>query len=98
MGLYRPNFISPLSDYVRQTELPRGWKVPKFTKFASNTSESTVEYVSRYQTEVSDIANNENLKMKYFPNSLTKNAFTWSTTLPPHRVQTWSQLERLFHE
>ena len=33
-----------------------------------------------------------------FSSSLTKNAFTWFTTLPPQSVHTWAQLERLFHE
>lgn len=51
-------------DFVLQTELPRGWKVPKFTKFAGNTEESTVEHVARYQTDVDHIANNEELKLK----------------------------------
>jgi len=36
--------------------------------------------------------------MKYFPSSLTKNAFAWFTTLPPHSMFTWSQLEKAFHE
>ena len=36
--------------------------------------------------------------MKFFPNSLTKNAFTWFTTLPPHSIHNWNQLERIFHE
>ncbi|XP_058775744.1 uncharacterized protein LOC131650018 [Vicia villosa] len=57
-----------------------------------------VEHVARFQTEVGDISNNENLKMKYFPNSLMKNAFTWFTTLPPQSLQSCNQLERLFHE
>ncbi|XP_058778195.1 uncharacterized protein LOC131652365, partial [Vicia villosa] len=98
VGLHRPNFVSPLSEYVRQTELPRGWKIPKFTKFAGETGESTVEHIARFQTEAGELANNENLKVKYFPSSLTKNAFTWFTTLPPQSVFSWSQLERLFHE
>ncbi|XP_058727724.1 uncharacterized protein LOC131599348, partial [Vicia villosa] len=98
VGLHRPNFISPLSEYVRKTELPRGWKVPKFTKFAGETGESTVEHIARFQTEAGEIANNENLKMKYFPSSLTKNAFTWFTTLAPQSLFSWNQLERLFHE
>src|SRR4051812_34262749 len=98
VGLHRPNFASPLSEYVRQTELPRGWKVPKFTKFAGETGESTVEHIARFQTEAGEIANNENLKMKYFPSSLTKNAFTWFTTLSPQSLFSWNQLERLFHE
>src|SRR3954466_14556303 len=98
VGLHRPNFVSPLSGYIRQTELPRCWKVPKFTKFAGETGESTVEHIARFQTEAGEIANNENLKMKYFPSSLIKNAFTWFTTLAPQSLFSWSQLERLFHE
>ncbi|WJX24020.1 hypothetical protein P8452_13183 [Trifolium repens] len=98
IGMHRPHFVSALSEYVLQTELPRGWKIPKFTKFAGDTSESTVEHITRYLTEAGDLANNENLRMKYFPNSLTKNAFTWFTTLPPHSIFNWNQLERVFHE
>lgn len=98
MGLHRPHFISPLLEYVRLLELPKGWKVLKFTKFVEDTNELTVEHVARYQIDADDIVNNENLKMKNFLNSLTKNSFTWFTTLPPHSIQSWSQLERVFHE
>jgi len=98
IGLHSPNFVSPLSEYVLQTELPRGWKIPMFTTFASDTSESIIENITRYLTEARDIANKENLRLKFFPNSLTKNAFTWFTTLAPHSIQHWTQLERLFHE
>src|ERR1044072_8660167 len=80
-GIRRPNYASPIADYVMHTDLPRGYKVPQFTKFAGDTNESTVEHVARYLTEAGDIANNENLRIKYFPSSLTKNAFTWFTTL-----------------
>ncbi|KAK2428816.1 hypothetical protein QL285_027304 [Trifolium repens] len=90
IGMHRPHFVSALSEYVLQTELPRGWKIPKFTKFAGDTSESTVEHIARYLIEAGDLANNENLRMKYFPNSLTKNAFTWFTTLPPHSIFKWN--------
>ncbi|XP_050896051.1 uncharacterized protein LOC127102756 [Lathyrus oleraceus] len=75
-----------------------GLKVPKFTKFNGDTEESTVEHVARYHTEAGDIENNEDLKLKYFPSSLTKKAFTWFRMLPPQSVQTWTQLKRLFHE
>lgn len=64
MGLQRPNYTSPLSEYVLQTELPRGWKVPKFTKFVGDTNDSTVKHIARYLTEVGDIANNNNLRMR----------------------------------
>ena len=97
-GFRRPNYTSHIIDYIMQTELPRGVKVPKFTKFAGDTSESTVEHIARYLTEAGDIENDENLRIKYFPSSLTKNTFTWFTTLPPGSVDTWPYLERLFHE
>ncbi|CAJ2657252.1 unnamed protein product [Trifolium pratense] len=97
-GCRRPNFVSAFNEYVLQTELPRGWKVPKYTKFAGDTNESTVEHIARYLAESGNLANNENLRMKYFPNSLTKNAFTWFTTLPPNSIHSWAQLERTFHE
>ncbi|XP_057444650.1 uncharacterized protein LOC130736894 [Lotus japonicus] len=72
----RPHFVSAFTEEVLDAELPRGWKVPKFTKFSGDSGESTVEHVARYQIEAGDLAINENLKMKYFPSSLTKNAFT----------------------
>jgi len=96
--MHRPNFVSPLSELVLQSEFPRGYKIPKFTKFAGDTSESTVEHIARYLTEAGDLANDENLRLKFFPNSLTKYTFTWFTTLAPHLIQHWIELERLFHE
>ena len=88
----------PYQKYVLIEELPRGWKIPKFSKFGEETNESTAEHIAHYLTEVGDITNNENFKMKYFPSSLTKNAFTWLTTLPSQSIFTWSQLEKAFHE
>ena len=75
MGLDRPNFVSALSEYVLETDLPRNTKIPKFTKFTGETNESTVEHIARYLMEAGDMANNENLRMKYFPSSLTKKCF-----------------------
>ena len=64
---HRPNFASPLSEYILQTDLPPRGKVPKFTKFSGDTTESTVEHVARYLIEAGEIENNENLRIKYFP-------------------------------
>jgi hypothetical protein len=36
--------------------------------------------------------------MKYFPNSLTKTAFTLFKPLPPHSIFNWNKLEKAFHE
>lgn len=91
-------FVSAFPNIVLQIELPRGWKVPKFSKFVGEVSELTVEHIARYQIECGDLANNEYLKMKYFPSSLTKNAFTRFTTLPPNSIHSSIQLQRVFHE
>ncbi|XP_050916362.1 uncharacterized protein LOC127131484 [Lathyrus oleraceus] len=97
-GLRRPNYTSALSKYILQAEAPPRTKIPKFTKFSGDTTESTVEHVARYLIEVGDMLNNENLRIKFFPSSLTKIAFTWFTTLPQCSIHTWNQLERMFHE
>ncbi|XP_016168708.1 uncharacterized protein LOC107611275 [Arachis ipaensis] len=74
------------------TEVPRGVKNPKvITKFAGEVEESTTEHVARYLVEIENLANDENLKMKFFPSSLTKNAFTWFSNLRPNSIMTWNQ-------
>ena len=81
-----PYFVSVFLYYILQSELPRGYKVPKFLKFAGELEESIVEHVVYFQIACGDLAIVEFLKMKYFPSSLTKNAFTWFTTLPPNSI------------
>ncbi|XP_050919338.1 uncharacterized protein LOC127136868 [Lathyrus oleraceus] len=97
-GLRRPNYISPLFEYILQAEAPPRAKIPKFTKFSRDTIESTVKDVARYLIEAKDISNNESLRIKFFPSSLIKNAFTWFATFPQSSILTWNQLERMFHE
>ena len=61
--------------------------------------ESTVKHLSCYLTEAGVITNNENLRlMFFFPNSQTEKSFTWFTTLAPHSIQHWTQIEWLFYE
>src|ERR1051325_4323576 len=94
----RPTYSSLLSEYILHTENPRGWKIPKYSKFGGETGESTVEHIARYLTKSGVMANNEGSRVKHFPSSLTKAAFTWFTTLPPDSIDSWSKLEKLFHE
>ncbi|XP_050878733.1 uncharacterized protein LOC127082536 [Lathyrus oleraceus] len=98
LGFCQPNYTYPITELVLQTELPKGWKFPKFTKFVGDATDSTVEHIARYTTKVMDMTNNENLRLRYFPSSLTKNAFTWFTMLPPNSINDWNQLEKLLHK
>lgn len=59
IGLHILNFVSAMSEYMLQIELPRGWKILKFTKFSDDTSESTVEHMAHYLTKERDLENNE---------------------------------------
>ena len=91
-------FASPFPYEVQAMDMPRGYKIPKFTKFAGEMGESNVEHVARFTLECGDLAASEALKMKLFPSSLTKEAFSWFTTLTPNSIRSWVQLERQFHE
>ncbi|XP_050897674.1 uncharacterized protein LOC127104533 [Lathyrus oleraceus] len=84
-GLRTPDYTSPLAEYVLQTDAPLRTKIPKFTKFVRDTTEYIIEHVARYLIEAGDMSNNENLRMKFFPSSITKNAFTWSQLCPKIR-------------
>ncbi|XP_016185987.1 uncharacterized protein LOC107627674 [Arachis ipaensis] len=73
----QPHFVSAFPQVVQMTKVPRGVKNPMIiTKFAGKVGESTTEHVARYYVEIGNLANDENLKMKFFPSSLMKNAFT----------------------
>ena len=85
---HQPYFVFVFPDYVLQSELPRGYKIPKFSKFTKKLRESTIEHATQYQIECGELAIDEFFKMKYFPSSLMKNAFTWFTTLPPNSIYT----------
>ncbi|XP_020999705.1 uncharacterized protein LOC110281638 [Arachis duranensis] len=94
----QPHFVSAFSQVVQMAEVPRGVKNPKIvTKFAGEVGESTAEHVARYLVEIGNLATDENLKMKFFSSSLTKNAFTWFSNLRPNSITTWNQLETAFH-
>lgn len=81
-----------------QSKLPRGYKIPNFSKFFGELEESIVEHVAWYQIKCGDFATIEYLQMKYFPSSLIKSALTRFTTLPPNLIFNWAQLERTFRE
>ncbi|RYR31911.1 uncharacterized protein LOC107610525 [Arachis ipaensis] len=83
---------------VQMTEVPIGVKNPKIiTKFVGDIGESTVEHIACYMVELENLADNENLRMKFFSASLTKNVFTWFSNLRPSSILTWEQLENTFH-
>ena len=74
--------------------------IPDFSLFSRDDGQSTLKHVVRFTVQCGKLANYENFyhfKLRLFPNSLTKVAFTWYTTLPRNSIQSWQEMERQFH-
>ncbi|XP_057723718.1 uncharacterized protein LOC130939646 [Arachis stenosperma] len=94
----QPHFVSAFLQVVQMAEVSRGVKNQKITiKFAGEVGKSTTKHVARYLVEIENLVNDENLKIKFFSSSLTKNAFTWFSNLRPNSITTWNQLKTAFH-
>ncbi|CAL8988830.1 unnamed protein product, partial [Prunus brigantina] len=90
----RPTYRKPYPAYIDQIPLPPGFKVPNFTLFnGEDPHASSVEHIGRLSVQCIAIENNPLLKLRLFGNSLSGQAFTWYTSLPPNSVQTWEQME-----
>ncbi|XP_034222874.1 uncharacterized protein LOC117633260 [Prunus dulcis] len=95
----RPTYRKPYPAYIDQIPLPPGFKVPNFTLFnGEDPHASSVEHIGRFSVQCIAIENNPLLKLRLFGNSLSGQAFTWYTSLPANSVQTWEQMENVFHD
>jgi hypothetical protein len=91
-------YQKPYPDYYDQLSYPRGYGVPKFSKFSGEDGKTTLEYVGQFILQCGEASANGMLKLRMFSLSLADTAFTWFTSLPPNSVFTWAQLEQKFHE
>lgn len=96
-GVQTPVYRKPYPEYIDRIELPRGIKLPVFSLFSGDGSQSTVEHIARYVSQGIEFGNNDLLKLRLFSNSLTDAAFIWFINLPPNSIHTWQQMEDIFH-
>ncbi|XP_050211887.1 uncharacterized protein LOC126662044 [Mercurialis annua] len=96
----RPSYMKPYPDWIDKLyPFPRGYKVPEFSLFSGEEKgQSTVEHVARFSAQCGEAAAHDFWKLRLFVSSLTKMAFTWYSRLSPNSVDTWKDLEILFHE
>ena len=93
----RPAFRRPYPDRVeREFERPRNYKVPDFSIFSGDDEKTAYEHISRFTIQFGELSNNGNGKLIMFPNSLTGQAFKWYSSLPPHSIETWNDMEEKF--
>ncbi|CAL2259836.1 unnamed protein product [Prunus armeniaca] len=95
----RSTYRKPYPAYIDQISLSPDFKVPNLTLFnGEDPHASSVEHIGRFYVQCIAIENNPLLKLRLFGNSLSGQAFTWYTNLPANSVQTWEQMESVFHD
>ena len=80
----RLRFYKPYLKMIdRENPYPRGYMILDFSLFSREDGQSTLNHVARFTMQCGELANYENFyyfKLRLFPNSLTRVAFTWYTT------------------
>ncbi|KAK1645578.1 hypothetical protein QYE76_063383 [Lolium multiflorum] len=90
-------YTKPYPNDYELIPLPPKYRLPDFTKFSGSDGSSSIEHVSRYLAQLGTISASDELRVRFFAQSLTGSAFGWYTSLPPNSVRTWKQLEEQFH-
>jgi hypothetical protein len=90
-------YQKPYPNYYDNVPYPRGYRVPKFTKFSGEDSRTTWEHVGQFLAQCGE-ANSDTFKLRLFSLSLSGTAFTWFTSLPVNSIFSWAQLEQKFHD
>ncbi|KAK1668463.1 hypothetical protein QYE76_056622 [Lolium multiflorum] len=90
-------YSKPYPNEYDLIPLPPKYRLPDFTKFSGSEGSSSIEHVSRYLAQLGMVSASEQLRVRFFAQSLTGPAFGWYTLLPPDSVRTWKQLEEQFH-
>ncbi|XP_058179969.1 uncharacterized protein LOC131327899 [Rhododendron vialii] len=93
----KPMFRKPYPHWVDNVPLPRGYKLPELSLFSGTENQSTIEHVGRFCLQLGELGSDDVFKLKLFPHSLTKTAFTWFISLPANSIHTWQDMEEQFH-
>jgi hypothetical protein len=72
--------------------------VPDFTKFSGQDNVTTIEHIGKLLVQYGEASGNDALKIRLFPLSLSRSAFTWFSSLPANAIITWFDLEKQFHK
>lgn len=79
-------------------EYPREFKFPYFSLFSGEDYQSTLAHISRFTATYVEHSRDDDLKLKWFENSLTSPAYAWYINLAPNSIQNWTEMEKVFQE
>ncbi|XP_024171894.1 uncharacterized protein LOC112177886 [Rosa chinensis] len=94
----RPKYTKPYPERVENRDYLRGFKFPDFPLFSGDDYQSTIAHISRFTARCAEHSGDDDLKLKWFENSLTGPAHAWYVNLAPNSIQNWADMERAFHE
>ena len=78
-------------------QLPPRYRVPDFSKFTGVDEMTTMEHISRYLIQLGEASVEEAHKVRFFPLSLSRLAFSWFSSLEPNSITGWAYLGNKFH-
>ncbi|XP_058208165.1 uncharacterized protein LOC131321177 [Rhododendron vialii] len=93
----KPMFKKSYPNWVDNVLFPRHYRIPDLVLFNGEENQSTVEHVGRFCLQIGEADLQEALKLKLFPHSLTRTAFSWFISLPPNSIHSWREMEEQFH-
>jgi hypothetical protein len=79
-------YQKPYPDYYDQLPYPRGYRVPKFSKFSGEDGKTTLENVGQFILHCGEDSDHDGLKLRMFPLSLSGTIFTWFTSSAPNSI------------
>ena len=93
IGTYRCPYLA----WYDIVQLPSLYRVPDFSKFTEVDEMTTLEHVSHYLAQLGEASVEEAHRVRFFPLSLSRSAFSWFSSLEPNSITGWANLEHKFH-
>lgn len=72
--------------------------MPEFIKFFVEDNRTIWDHIIHFSAQLGIYSGIGPLKVRFFFLSLTGTVFSWSITLVPNSIHTWSQIEQKLHE
>jgi hypothetical protein len=72
--------------YYNLLHYPRCYRVLEFLKFSGEDGKNTLEHVGQFILQCGEVSDNDALKLRPFPLSLSDTVFTWFTSLAPNSI------------
>ena len=89
----RPMYNWSYPPHIDKIESPMNYKIPNVFLFLGQGEQSTLEHIGRFIVQYGHVGSSKPLKLRLFPNSLTRITFTWYTNFSANSVFTWQQMD-----